>query len=199
MLQLTRRSLYTLIALAALMPALASAQATSTVRGRVIDSRTSSPVTAAQVSVEGTNLGASTDAEGAFTISGVPTGNRTLIARRIGYAPQRKQVAVGAGVTEVTFSLEVTANTLEQVVVTGTATPTTVRALGTSVASVDNTQIAEARSVTVDQALQGKIAGAQITQNSGSPGGGSGAPGKRIALRAPSVDRMTVRRPRGLW
>jgi TonB-dependent SusC/RagA subfamily outer membrane receptor len=74
--------------------------------------------------------------------------------------------------TDVTFSLEVTANTLEQVVVTGTATPTTVRALGTSIASVDNSQIAEARSVTVDQALQGKIAGAQITQNSGSPGGG---------------------------
>lgn len=172
MLQLTRRSLYTLIAIAALVPAFAGAQATSTVRGRVIDSRTSSPITAAQVSVEGTNLGASTDAEGAFTITGVPTGNRTLIARRIGYAPQRKQVAVGAGVTDVAFSLEVTANTLEQVVVTGTATPTTVRALGTSIASVDNTQIAEARSVTVDQALQGKIAGAQITQNSGSPGGG---------------------------
>ena len=160
------------IAFAVLIPSLAGAQATSTVRGRTIDSRTGTAIPAAQVSVEGTGLGASTDAAGAFTIAGVPDGSRTLIARRIGYAPQRKQITVGAGMTDVTFSLEVTANTLEQVVVTGTATPTTVRALGTSIASVDNSQIAEARSVTVDQALQGKIAGAQITQNSGSPGGG---------------------------
>jgi TonB-dependent starch-binding outer membrane protein SusC len=172
MLQLTRRSLFGLIALAALAPALAGAQATSTVRGRTIDSRTGNPIQSAQVSVQGTNLGASTDAEGAFTISGVPAGSRTLVARRIGYTPQRKQVTVGTGVSDVTFSLEVTANMLEQVVVTGTATPTTVRALGTSIASVDNSQITEARSVTVDQALQGKIAGAQITQNSGTPGGG---------------------------
>jgi TonB-dependent starch-binding outer membrane protein SusC len=172
MLQLTRRSLFGVIALAALVPALAGAQATSTVRGRTIDSRTGNPIQSAQVSVQGTNLGASTDAEGAFTISGVPAGSRTLVARRIGYTPQRKQVTVGTGVSDVTFSLEVTANMLEQVVVTGTATPTTVRALGTSIASVDNSQITEARSVTVDQALQGKIAGAQITQNSGTPGGG---------------------------
>jgi TonB-dependent SusC/RagA subfamily outer membrane receptor len=172
MLRLTRPKVLSLIAFALLAPAIAAAQATSTVRGRISDSRTGSPITAAQVSVEGTTLGALTDAEGAFTIAGVPTGTRTLVARRIGYSPQRKQVAVGAGVTDVTFSLEVTANTLEQVVVTGTATPTTVRALGTSIASVDNTQIAEARSVTVDQALQGKVAGAHITQNSGSPGGG---------------------------
>ena len=159
------------LALAVMIPSLAGGQATSTVRGRTVDSRTGNPIPSAQVSVEGTGLGASTDAQGVFTIAGVPDGSRTLIARRIGYAPQRKQVTVSAGMTDVTFSLEVTANTLEQVVVTGTATPTTVRALGTSIASVDNSQIAEARSVTVDQALQGKIAGAQITQNSGSPGG----------------------------
>jgi TonB-dependent SusC/RagA subfamily outer membrane receptor len=172
MIQLVRRSLFGLIALAALAPSPGNAQATSTVRGRVVEARTGNPIQSAQISVEGTRLGASTDADGAFTITGVPAGSQTLVARRIGYAPQRKQVTAGAAVSDVTFSLDATANQLEQVVVTGTATPTTVRALGTSVASVDNSQIAEARSVTVDQALQGKIAGAQITQNSGSPGGG---------------------------
>ncbi|HEX6574633.1 MAG TPA: carboxypeptidase-like regulatory domain-containing protein [Gemmatimonadaceae bacterium] len=172
MMQLFRRSLFGLIALAALAPSPGGAQSTSTVRGRVVDSRTNTPIQSAQVSVEGTQLGASTDAEGTFSIAGVPSGSRTIVARRIGYTLQRKQVTVGAGVNDVSFSLDQTANTLEQVVVTGTAAPTTVRALGTSIASVDNSQIAEARSVTVDQALQGKVAGAQITQNSGSPGGG---------------------------
>jgi TonB-dependent SusC/RagA subfamily outer membrane receptor len=172
MMHFMRRSLYTLITLAALSPTLVSAQATSTVRGRVNDARTGDPIPSAQVSVEGTQLGASTDAQGTFSISGVPTGNQTVTARRIGYSPQRRQITVGAAASDITFSLEAAASSLEQVVVTGTATPTTVRALGTSIASVDNTQIAEARSVTVDQALQGKVAGAQITQNSGSPGGG---------------------------
>jgi TonB-dependent SusC/RagA subfamily outer membrane receptor len=172
MMHFMRRSLYTLITLAALSPTLVGAQATSTVRGRVNDARTGDPIPSAQVSIEGTQLGASTDAQGTFSISGVPTGNQTVTARRIGYSPQRRQITVGAAASDITFSLEAAASSLEQVVVTGTATPTTVRALGTSIASVDNTQIAEARSVTVDQALQGKVAGAQITQNSGSPGGG---------------------------
>jgi TonB-dependent SusC/RagA subfamily outer membrane receptor len=174
MIHLTQRSIFSLlslIALTAIAPCL-QAQANSTVRGRVNDARTGNPIPAAQVSVDGTRLGALTDASGIFTISGVPSGNRTITARRIGYTPQRKQVVVGAGANDVTFSLDATASTLEQVVVTGTATPTTIRALGTSIASIDNSQIAEARSVTVDQALQGKIAGAQITQNSGTPGGG---------------------------
>jgi TonB-dependent SusC/RagA subfamily outer membrane receptor len=162
----------TLAGVALLAPAMLTAQAASTVRGRVTDARTGAAIPAAQVSVEGTQLGASTDANGAFSIAGIPAGPRTVIARRIGYAPQRRQITAGGAVADLSFSLEPAASSLEQVVVTGTATPTTVRALGTSVASVDNSQISEARSVTVDQALQGKIAGAQITQNSGAPGGG---------------------------
>lgn len=172
---LHKRTVYTLLAILsipALSPSLLTAQGGSTVRGRVTDARTGGPIPSAQISVEGTQLGASTDALGTFTIAGVPVGTRTVTARRIGYSLQRRQITVGADVSDLTFSLEAAASSLEQVVVTGSATPTTVRALGTSVASVDNSQISEARSVTVDQALQGKIAGAQITQNSGSPGGG---------------------------
>ncbi len=148
------------------------AQGTSTLRGRVTDAASGQSIPSAQVSVEGTQLGATTDASGAFTISSVPAGQRTVIARRIGYSPQRRQITAGGSVADLSFALSAAASSLDQVVVTGTATPTTVRALGTSVASVDNSQISEARSVTVDQALQGKIAGAQITQNSGTPGGG---------------------------
>jgi TonB-dependent SusC/RagA subfamily outer membrane receptor len=58
------------------------------------------------------------------------------------------------------------------VVVTGSATPTEKRKVGTSVAAVDSTTIARAQALTVDQAMQGKVPGAQITQNSGGPGGG---------------------------
>ncbi|HYW30265.1 MAG TPA: TonB-dependent receptor, partial [Gemmatimonas sp.] len=40
------------------------------------------------------------------------------------------------------------------------------------IASVDSTVISRALATTLDQALQGKVAGAQISQNSGGPGGG---------------------------
>ncbi|MEO8337575.1 MAG: TonB-dependent receptor plug domain-containing protein, partial [bacterium] len=149
-----------------------AAQATGTVTGRVVDAQTSAALAAAQVSVSGTTLGAATDATGAYTIAGVPTGARTVVVRRIGYTLVSREVMVTGGINTVAFSLTPAATSLERVIVTGTATPTTVRALGTSVASVESSQIAAAQSVTVDQALQGKIAGAQITQNSGSPGGG---------------------------
>lgn len=77
-----------------------------------------------------------------------------------------------AGMGEIVIAMQSLPSSLERVVVTGSATATSVRALGTSVAVVGASEIADARSVTVDQALQGKVAGAQITQNSGNPGGG---------------------------
>ena len=150
----------------------ALAQSSASVSGRVTDAQSGGPVAAAQVSIVGTQLGAATNANGEYTIAGVPVGSRTISVRRIGYTPQQRVVNVGTGINSFDFSLQAAASSLERVIVTGTAAPTTARALGTSVASVDNSDIAEARSVTVDQALQGKVAGAQITQNSGAPGGG---------------------------
>jgi TonB-dependent SusC/RagA subfamily outer membrane receptor len=80
-------------------------------------------------------------------------------------------VTAGATAT-VELRLDVSAVNLSEVVVTGTAAPTERRRVGTSIASVDSATIGRAIATTVDQALQGKVAGAQITQNSGGPGGG---------------------------
>ena len=75
--------------------------------------------------------------------------------------------------------MSVSALNLSEVVVTGSGTPTERRKIGTSVASIDSTVISRAQAMTVDQALQGKTAGAQISQNSGGPGGG----GMSVRLR----------------
>jgi TonB-dependent SusC/RagA subfamily outer membrane receptor len=95
------------------------------------------------------------------------------MARRIGYQPASQAVTVSPnGTATAAFRLSVSALNLEEIVVTGSGAPTERRRVGTSIASVDSTVIARAQAVTVDQALQGKVAGAQITQNSGGPGGG---------------------------
>jgi TonB-dependent starch-binding outer membrane protein SusC len=163
-------------ALALLMtaPLLLHAQtATGTVRGRVRDAGSGRALPDAQIQILGGRLGAVSSATGEYIVSNVPAGLRSVQIRRIGYQPITRTVTVVAG-GSVTLDagLSVSALNLSEVVVTGTAAPIEKRKVGTSIASVDSTTVAKAISVTVDQALQGKIAGAQISQNSGGPGGG---------------------------
>ena len=164
-------------------PALLGAQTTGTVQGRVTDAGNGQPLANAQVRVEGTLLGALSDASGQFSVPNVPSGRRIVVARRIGYAEMRREVDVAAGASATAdFAMSEAATTLGEVVVTGTGAPTTRRAVGTSIASVDSAAISKSNATTIDQALQGKIAGAQITQNSGTPGGG----GVTVRLRGTS-------------
>ena len=168
-----RGALYFALALTALPSALVAQATTGTVRGRVTDAAGGRGLADAQVSVEGTRLGAVSGANGDFTILAVPTGPHNVIARRIGYAPGSKLVAVTTdGVSTGDIALTASALNLTEVVVTGSAAPTEKRKIGTSIALVDSTTISKAEAVTVDQALQGKVPGAQISQNSGGPGGG---------------------------
>ena len=162
-----------------------SAQAgTGGVRGRVTDAASGAGIGGVQVVVEGADrVGGVTRDDGAYVIASVPAGSRTVVARRIGYAAGRQTVQVQVGETATAdFVLRAAALNLEQVVVTGSAAPTSRRALGTSVASVDSSALENTQAVSLDAALQGKVAGAQITQNSGNPGGG----GISVRLRGTS-------------
>jgi TonB-dependent SusC/RagA subfamily outer membrane receptor len=169
--------------LVVLLPPLVAAQTTGAVQGRVTDAANGQPLPNAQIRIGGTLLGALSDASGQYTVPNVPTGRRIVVARRIGYAEARREVDVtSAAAATADFVMTASATTLGEVVVTGTAAPTQRRAVGTSIASVDSTAITRSGAMTVDQALQGKIAGAQITQNSGTPGGG----GVSVRLRGTS-------------
>ena len=146
---------------------------TGTLRGRVTEAGGARGIPDVQVSVSETRVGAVTDNNGRFTLAGVPIGPRSLMVRRLGYQATTRPVTVTAGDTNVgDIPLNVSAVNLSEVVVTGTGTATEKRKVGTSIATVDSAVISRAQAVTVDQAMQGKIPGAQISQNSGSPGGG---------------------------
>jgi TonB-dependent SusC/RagA subfamily outer membrane receptor len=173
MLSFVRRSAL-LLALALMSPlTLTSQQATGTVSGRVTDASIGRGLPDVQIMVTGSRIGAVTGANGEYTLVGVPVGARTLTVRRIGYQATVHPVTVTAGsTTTADVALNVSAVNLSEVVVTGTGTATEKRKVGTNIATVDSALIGRAQAVTVDQAMQGKIPGAQITQNSGSPGGG---------------------------
>ena len=167
-----RRALYVIIGLAAPMWLHAQA-ATGTVRGKVTEASSGRGLADAQIQVVGTRVGTISQASGEYTLVNVPTGARVIQIRRIGFQPVNRTVQVVAGSTVTAdAALSVSAINLSEVVVTGTASPTERRRVGASIATVDSTIISRAQSLTVDQALQGKIAGAQISQNSGGPGGG---------------------------
>src|SRR5207247_11184305 len=90
-------------------------------------------------------------------------------------------VAVSASTSTVTVALRKDPLKLDEVVITGQASGISRRNLANSVASVDGSDVTRVPAATVEHALQGKIPGAQIQQNTGAPGGGN-----RIRIRGTS-------------
>ncbi len=155
------------------LTSLVAQTATGTVRGKVTDAANGRGLSEVQILVNGTRVGTISGANGEYTLVSVPLGSRALVVRRIGYQPVAPSVTVIDGsVVTLDIAMRVSAVNLSEVVITGSGAPTEKRKIGTSMASVDSTLISRAQAVTLDQALQGKVAGAQISQNSGGPGGG---------------------------
>lgn len=136
----------------------------STVTGKVTDD-TGIPLPGVNIIVKGTNSGTQSDFDGKYTIN-VNSG-AVLTFSYLGFAT--KEVTVGSN-NEINVQLSEDAAALEEVVVTGVASGTSKRKLGVSVNSVmaEDLQVQGAQSV--DQALQGKIAGTIIQSTTGQPG-----------------------------
>jgi TonB-linked SusC/RagA family outer membrane protein len=148
---------------------------TRQITGTVVEEGSNAPISSAQIQVKGTTIGVLAEADGSFTLN-VPTGDVVLAVRRVSYSPA--EVPVPASQSTVQIVLKKDVLQLEQVVVTGQATGISKRNLANSVATVSAEQITKVSSQSIDQALQGKVVGAQIQTNSGAPGGGN-----RIRIR----------------
>jgi TonB-linked SusC/RagA family outer membrane protein len=148
---------------------------TRTVTGKVVEAGNGAPIGSAQIQVKGTTTGTLARDDGTFTII-APAQAITLNVKRIGFPPQ--DVAVAANQESVTITMARDPLKLEEIVVTGLATGMSRRNLANSVASVGAEEVAKVPATSIENALQGKVAGAQIQQNTGAPGGGN-----RIRLR----------------
>jgi iron complex outermembrane receptor protein len=104
-----RRSALLLALLLALFPALAAAQ--GTVRGTVAGDE-GAALAGAQVSVAGTRLSAATNAQGAFSLAGVPAGTHQLRVSLVGYRTSTQSVEVRAG-EETLVAVALTQNPVE--------------------------------------------------------------------------------------
>ncbi len=147
-----------------LLPLQAFAQ--SKVTGTVTDETNGEPIIGATVKIKGSSTGVITDIDGNFSIdAGV---GQTLEFSYIGYTTQAVKVTK-AGRIDVRLSEDT--HTLEQVVVVGYGTMKRSDLTG-AVSSITEAQIKQGVNTSIEQAMQGRIAGVQVTQNSGAPGGG---------------------------
>ncbi len=161
----------------ALGPAEAQAQ-TGTVTGTVT-SQAGEPLVGAQVMIVGTQRGTLTNARGAFIFTGVPAGERQIRVVLLGYRAETQTVQIPAdGTATVDFRLTVAAIDLDAVVVTGQATATSRREVGTSIASIDVGALEASPIKSVSQLLQARAPGVNVM-----PGGGKSGQGTRIVLR----------------
>ncbi|MEN8145568.1 MAG: SusC/RagA family TonB-linked outer membrane protein [Gemmatimonadota bacterium] len=156
------------------------------VTGTVTDASTGAPVASPHVSVETTGIGTVGNSEGRFVLAGVPDDRDvTLVVDRIGYKDAR--VILPAGERAIQIQLEADLLQLEDLLVTGLTTSIRRRNLANSVASVSGEELNGAPVATLENALQGKVAGAVISSNSGAPGGGT-----QVQLRGVSTINVTA-------
>ena len=151
--------------LALLLPAWLIAQ--TVVSGKVTESANNKPLEGATVSVRGGKNFVQTDADGKFSIS-VANADARLIVTYVGYLTQTVDAKNSNAI-----SLIVDNTSMSEVVVTGLATSIKRSNSANAVGSISAKQLTgNTRPQTLDGAMQGKITGAQISANSGAPGGG---------------------------
>lgn len=168
------RAVRTIAALAVFFAAPTAGAQTGAITGRVTDATADAPLPGVSLQVDGTRFGAGTANDGRFRISGLQPGTYVVIARRIGYNPQRQSVTVPAtGEVTVNFRLQSSPISLDQVVVTGTAGATERRAVGNSVSVISaSEELSKSAAPNLGSLLNARATGVTILPRSGRLGAG---------------------------
>lgn len=141
------------------------AQSVNTVTGLVTDA-SKVPLPGVSITVEGTTKGTTTDKDGKYSMSGVKNTDK-LVFSYVGYVA--RTFLIGKQTT-INISLSSDDKTLDEVVVVGYGTQRKVETTG-SIATLKAEEILQTPVANIAQGIQSRVAGMQITQNSGSPGG----------------------------
>ncbi|MGQ1948202.1 SusC/RagA family TonB-linked outer membrane protein [Geofilum sp. OHC36d9] len=137
-----------------------------TVRGTVTDN-TGLPLPGVSIVIEGTNRGVITDVDGNYQIEAPSDAN--IIFNFLGFSLHRELVN---NRTTIDVSMKEDIMSLDEVVVVGYGQMKRSDVTG-SMVSVASDAIEKSVPTSIDQVLQGRAAGVQVQQNSGTPGGSS--------------------------
>ena len=144
--------------------------------GVVTSSEDGAPIPGVSVIYDGTTIGAITDSQGVFILPEGPANATNVVFMCIGYTT--KVVPVGS-ISQVVLDSDV--EFLDEVVVTALGLARQKKSLGYAVQDVKSELLTQGSSFNVANALQGKLAGVQISQAGGAVGAS-----QRITIRGNS-------------
>lgn len=185
------RSLAVCVSIAlCLAPATAAAQLAIT--GRVTGDG-GRPISGAQILIEGTTLGTVAGDDGGYRlVVESPRAGMVLLVRSLGYKPVRQTLSVVSGTLTRDFRLAIDILRLGEVVVTSSRGETERSTLGTTIATVGGDEISKANTAQLDAALSGKVSGALVQQNSGTPGGGTSVRIRGLSTLSRSAEPLYI-------
>lgn len=139
------------------------------VSGKVLDEN-NQPLSGASVTVKGNpNIGTNTNDQGEFTLA-VPANTLTLVVSSVGYT--NKEVSLTGNTQSLNVVLFREISNLDEVVVVGYGTQKKSNVSG-AISSIRARDLQNVPNGRIEQAIQGRVAGVTILQNSGQPGSSS--------------------------
>jgi len=136
-----------------------------TISGKVTEASTGEPVIGANIQVKGTSDGTVSDADGNFKLT-VPEAGKTLVVSYLGFNTQELPIDK----TSFTVALRENTSNLDEVVVIGYGSEKKKNVAG-AVSNISGGELSKASVENFQKAMEGKVAGVNITSASGTPGG----------------------------
>lgn len=130
--------------------------------GKITDDK-GVPISGVSILEKGTKNGTAAGSDGSFVFKVKPKAS--LVFSAVGY---KMQEVAASGSMSVSLLLD--ENSLSEVIVTGVGAATSKKKIAFAVESVTADQLPKGNTGSIDQALVGKVAGAQISSTSGAPG-----------------------------
>lgn len=140
-----------------------------TVTGKVTNRATNEALPGATVTVKGTTTATQTDANGNFSLN-VPSSGSTLVVSFVGWIDQ--EIPIVRGTTAYAVELDTKSGSLNEVIVVGYGTQRRANITG-AISSVKARDLENVPNGRIEQALQGRVSGVTVMQNSGQPGSAS--------------------------
>ncbi|MDD5151844.1 MAG: TonB-dependent receptor, partial [Flavobacterium sp.] len=135
------------------------------ITGVVLENSNGLPIPGVNILLKGAKNVVSSDIDGAFSIKAKI--GETLVLSYVGYLDQSVKITNN----KLTIRLKENVKTLDEVVVIGYGKAKRKDLTG-SISSISGAELRKSSPTTIDQALQGKVAGVVVQQTSGQPGGG---------------------------
>ncbi len=150
------------------------------ISGKVTEQDGETPLPGVNVIVVGTTNGSVTDFDGSYSIDASNVEGKSLSFSYLGF--KTVIVKLTGENQQINIKLEEDSTGLDEVIVIGSSLTQSRKKLGNAITTVKADVIVKSSPVSISSTLQGKVPGAQITQNSGDPAGGFS-----IRLRGPST------------